>query len=135
MCWRAVQKATRSCGRASLQSIFWGTNVARFCFIINQRVAYILVFPAKKSLNGCPDRQTGFTNRQGPVRPEDNDLTNNRDKPVRKSRDRTNAPAEQDREDTGDDTSGIGRALRSVYDEAVSEDIPADMRDLLGKLG
>ena len=28
----------------------------------------------------------------------------------------------------------IGRALRSVYDEAVGEDIPPDMLELLGKL-
>lgn len=62
-------------------------------------------------------------------------MTYTGDKPVRKSRDRTNAPAGQDREDTGDDPSEIGRALRSVYNEAVSEEIPADMRALLGKLG
>jgi hypothetical protein len=29
----------------------------------------------------------------------------------------------------------VGRALRSAYDEAVSEDIPPEMLDLLGKLG
>lgn len=33
-----------------------------------------------------------------------------------------------------DDEAGIGRALRSVYEEAVSEDIPPEMLDLLGKL-
>jgi hypothetical protein len=29
----------------------------------------------------------------------------------------------------------IGNALRSVYDGALNEDIPAEMLDLLGKLG
>lgn len=29
----------------------------------------------------------------------------------------------------------VGRALRSAYDEAVSENIPPEMLDLLGKLG
>jgi len=28
----------------------------------------------------------------------------------------------------------LGRALRSVYDETVREDVPADFLDLLGKL-
>jgi hypothetical protein len=30
--------------------------------------------------------------------------------------------------------SDVGRALRSVYDETLREDVPADFRDLLGKL-
>ena len=30
--------------------------------------------------------------------------------------------------------SDIGRALRSVYDETLREDVPDDFRDLLGKL-
>jgi len=29
----------------------------------------------------------------------------------------------------------IGRALRSVYDDTLREDVPADFIDLLGKLG
>jgi hypothetical protein len=29
----------------------------------------------------------------------------------------------------------VGKALRSVYDDALKEDIPAAMLDLLGKLG
>jgi hypothetical protein len=29
----------------------------------------------------------------------------------------------------------IGRALRSVYDETLREDVPDDFLDLLGKLG
>ena len=29
----------------------------------------------------------------------------------------------------------VGNALRSAYDQAVNEDIPAEMLDLLGKLG
>lgn len=28
----------------------------------------------------------------------------------------------------------VGRALRSVYDETLREDVPDDFRDLLGKL-
>ncbi|WP_116235803.1 NepR family anti-sigma factor [Parasphingopyxis lamellibrachiae] len=38
--------------------------------------------------------------------------------------------------DTSKDKDGadIGDALRSAYDEAVSEDIPEEMLDLLGKL-
>jgi len=31
-------------------------------------------------------------------------------------------------------TSEIGRALRSVYDETLREDVPSDFRDLLSKL-
>jgi len=31
--------------------------------------------------------------------------------------------------------SDIGRALRSVYDETLREDVPDDFLDLLGKLG
>jgi hypothetical protein len=29
----------------------------------------------------------------------------------------------------------VGKALRSAYEQAVNEDIPAEMLDLLGKLG
>jgi hypothetical protein len=29
----------------------------------------------------------------------------------------------------------VGNALRSAYEQAVNEDIPAEMLDLLGKLG
>lgn len=29
----------------------------------------------------------------------------------------------------------VGRALRSVYDDTLREDIPADLKDLLGRLG
>ena len=32
-------------------------------------------------------------------------------------------------------TSEVGHALRSAYDEAMREDIPPEMLDLLGKLG
>ena len=31
-------------------------------------------------------------------------------------------------------TGDVGRALRSVYDETLREDVPDDFRDLLGKL-
>jgi hypothetical protein len=29
----------------------------------------------------------------------------------------------------------VGRALRSVYDDTLREDIPSDLKDLLGRLG
>ena len=32
-------------------------------------------------------------------------------------------------------TRDVGSALRSVYQKAVEEDVPADLLDLLGKLG
>jgi len=32
-------------------------------------------------------------------------------------------------------TTALSRALRSVYDETLREDVPADFIDLLGKLG
>ncbi|MFC7536619.1 NepR family anti-sigma factor [Sphingomonas sp. GCM10030256] len=34
----------------------------------------------------------------------------------------------------GDAPEDVSRALRSVYDETVQEDVPADFLDLLGKL-
>lgn len=36
----------------------------------------------------------------------------------------------------GDRTSGndLGKALRTIYDEAVQEDVPSELLDLLGKL-
>ncbi len=39
----------------------------------------------------------------------------------------------RDAQSTGDDKN-MGQALRSVYEETVNEDIPAEMLDLLGKL-
>lgn len=33
------------------------------------------------------------------------------------------------------DEQGMGAALRSVYQRTVSEDVPQEMLDLLGKLG
>jgi hypothetical protein len=33
------------------------------------------------------------------------------------------------------DAAGVEKALRSVYDHALKEDIPPEMLDLLGKLG
>jgi len=41
-----------------------------------------------------------------------------------------NAPAKP----RGKRGADIGRALRSVYDETLREDVPDDFRDLLGKL-
>ncbi|WP_395000229.1 NepR family anti-sigma factor [Sphingomonas sp.] len=32
-------------------------------------------------------------------------------------------------------STDVGRALRSVYDDTLREDIPADLKDLLGRLG
>ena len=32
-------------------------------------------------------------------------------------------------------TNAVSRALRSVYDDTLREDVPADFLDLLGKLG
>lgn len=49
-------------------------------------------------------------------------------KPDKKS---NGAAADDPKERDGAD---IGDALRSAYDEAVSEDIPKEMLDLLGKL-
>jgi hypothetical protein len=51
-----------------------------------------------------------------------------------------NAPAtakgEMRKRKKGKATSGpISRALRSVYDDTLREDVPADFLDLLGKLG
>jgi hypothetical protein len=36
--------------------------------------------------------------------------------------------------EAGAPDSNVGQALRSVYDEAVGEEIPREMLDLLGKL-
>jgi len=35
----------------------------------------------------------------------------------------------------GKTTNAVSRALRSVYDDTLREDVPADFIDLLGKLG
>ena len=47
------------------------------------------------------------------------------------------APARKKRPaaDDADREQQMGRALRSVYDEAVQEPVPDDLLDLLGKLG
>ena len=49
----------------------------------------------------------------------------NKSKPKRGRKAKTVAPAK-----TGD----VGRALRSVYDTTLREDVPSDFLDLLGKL-
>ena len=49
---------------------------------------------------------------------------------VKKKKDGPNAPAKKRGKRPGD----IGRALRSVYDETLREDVPDDFLDLLGKL-
>ncbi|WP_265564326.1 NepR family anti-sigma factor [Sphingomicrobium arenosum] len=54
-----------------------------------------------------------------------------------------NAASDKKSEDTAKPAKGaarkgrddnLGRALKSVYDETLREDIPDDLRDLLGKL-
>jgi hypothetical protein len=44
------------------------------------------------------------------------------------------APAPAARKKRSQRTGDIGRALRSVYDETLREDVPDDFHDLLGKL-
>lgn len=44
------------------------------------------------------------------------------------------APAPTTTKKRSQRTGDIGRALRSVYDETLREDVPDDFRDLLGKL-
>jgi hypothetical protein len=43
--------------------------------------------------------------------------------------------ADKKRFDTENANGSVGRALRTVYQQTVDEDIPAEMLDLLGKLG
>ena len=38
------------------------------------------------------------------------------------------------RKPAGENPADVGRALKSVYDETVREEVPADFLDLLGKL-
>jgi hypothetical protein len=47
--------------------------------------------------------------------------------------DRRTARSPRDRKQ--DKSNVVGRALRTVYDETLREDIPDDFLDLLGKLG
>ena len=47
--------------------------------------------------------------------------------------DRRTARSPRDRKQ--DKSNVVGRALRTVYDETLREDIPDDFMDLLGKLG
>ena len=48
--------------------------------------------------------------------------------------DRKTAPAAKLKKPTGHRTADVGRALRSVYDETLREDVPDEFKDLLGKL-
>lgn len=54
----------------------------------------------------------------------------------RKEAERPNVrrPSAGKRPQTSSDTKELGNALRSIYDETVSEDIPTELLDLLGKL-
>lgn len=38
------------------------------------------------------------------------------------------------RKSAGENPADVGRALKSVYDETVREDVPSDFLELLGKL-
>lgn len=49
---------------------------------------------------------------------------------VKKPKDGSTVPAKKRAKRTAD----VGRALRSVYDETLREDVPDDFLDLLGKL-
>ena len=44
-------------------------------------------------------------------------------------------PRKKRRSDIEAANGSVGRALRSVYQKTVDEDVPAEMLDLLGKLG
>ena len=48
---------------------------------------------------------------------------------------KTPAASRSARDRKKDKGSVVGRALRTVYDETLREEIPADFLDLLGKLG
>jgi hypothetical protein len=50
------------------------------------------------------------------------------------SRRKKDVPGSTPAKKRGQRTSDIGRALRSVYDETLREDIPDDFMHLLGKL-
>jgi hypothetical protein len=56
-------------------------------------------------------------------------------KDVAERRERKTAPSSRNKRPTGQRSGDIGRALRSVYDETLREDVPDDLKDLLGKLG
>ena len=55
-------------------------------------------------------------------------------KDTAKSEERKTTPAARGRKATGHRTADVGRALRSVYDETLREDVPDEFKDLLGKL-
>jgi hypothetical protein len=50
------------------------------------------------------------------------------------SKRKKNVPGSTPVKKRGQRSSDIGRALRSVYDETLREDIPSDFMHLLGKL-
>ena len=50
------------------------------------------------------------------------------------SEERKTAPASKGKKPTGHRTADVGRALRSVYDETLRENVPDEFKDLLGKL-
>lgn len=66
------------------------------------------------------DERLSGTDKAGPRRVDD--LDDSSDKLAKNRKKRGAAPAD------------FGRALRSVYDETLREDVPDDFMDLLGKL-
>jgi hypothetical protein len=51
-----------------------------------------------------------------------------------KGKRKTSATKTAPKKRPGQRGTDVGRALRSVYDETLREDVPADLADLLGKL-
>ncbi|MEO6247815.1 MAG: NepR family anti-sigma factor [Sphingomicrobium sp.] len=51
------------------------------------------------------------------------------------SRDERQVPARPAKKKAAGRPADVGRALRSVYDDTLREDIPSDLKDLLGRLG
>ena len=47
----------------------------------------------------------------------------------------SNTPAQSSRTPRKSSSPGVGNALREAYQEALREDVPPEMLDLLGKLG
>lgn len=65
---------------------------------------------------GCEENETLSGSRQGQGKATPNSPDN---QPPRKAKDRAGA---------------VGRALKTVYDDMLREDVPQDFLDLLGKL-
>lgn len=88
-----------------------------------------------------PSRYWGAdrTTADKPVHPRegDEDLSegSDSDPPAGGDRDKPRSKRERRSADTGRSRAGeVGKALRSVYDTTLREDVPRDFLDLLGKL-